>query len=1064
MQVCPGCGESSPDRFSECAFCGAPLAERRETHEERKVLTVVFCDLKDSTSLGESLDPEAMGEVLDLYFTTTTRVLRRHGGTIQKFIGDAVVAAFGIPVVHEDDALRAVRAAAEMRDALGRLNQQLSRGYGIELETRMGVHTGEVVVRTAVNDQQVLTGDTLNTAARLEQAAGGGEILIGGPTYRLVRDAVDVEPLAPLDLKGKAEPVPAYRLRRVFGDEQASRRHDAPMVGREDEQRFLIAAFGRAVAERRCAMVTVLGEAGVGKSRLVRSLIDATEGEARVLRGRCLPYGEGITFWPILSMVRDACDIGDDDSADVAVAKLGAVVANEDVARRVASAVGWSREEMPVAELIWGVRRLFELLARREPLILVVDDVHWAASTMLELLEHLVATVEDAAILVLCTARLDMIDARPEWSDGARASRLVLDRLPDGVAARVMDNLLDGVELPEEARSLVVRASEGNPLFVEQLVSMLIEKGVLVERNGGWVVTRSPGQLEIPPSINALLTARLDLLHPEERSIIEPASVIGLEFPSSAVQQLVSDPLRDHVDDHLAAMTRKQLLRHTSASDGVLEDHRFHHLLIRDAAYQRSLKRARADLHERFAAWLDRVDADRGRPGEHDEIIGYHLEQAFIYRTQLGPTDETAAALGARAAAKLAGAGRRAFVRGDLPAATTLLTRACDVLAPNDPRRLALLPDLAEAFMERGDFDAAAAVLDEAERIPASPATEPELARARLVRLLVDLYAGNEEGWSDRVADELARSLPIFADAGHDAGQATAWRLRYAADGSALRFDTAAVAAEAILRHAEAAGDQRQQRRGAVAYALAGLHGPAPAEMAAARCRELIASVEGDRRTHAVIQLCLAQLVAMSGEVGEGRRLAREATTMLTELGTSVLSASTSTDVAVVEMLAGDLEAAEAVLRRDLEALSAIGETYLRSTVGGLLARVLVLAGRHDEARELAEEVREIAADDDVDAQVLWRSALARAEAAAGAHERAVALASEAVEITRPTTDQLRRADALTDHAVVLAAAGRLEDARADFEAALALYEGKGDRVDAAAVRAELRALAAASD
>jgi class 3 adenylate cyclase/tetratricopeptide (TPR) repeat protein len=1063
VQVCPGCGESSPDRFTECAFCGTPLAERRETHEERKVLTVVFCDLKDSTALGEALDPEALGEVLDLYFTTTSRVLNRHGGAIQKFIGDAVVAAFGIPVVHEDDALRAVRAAIEMREALSRLNRQLKAGYGVELEIRMGVHTGEVVVRTAVNDQQVLTGDTLNTAARLEQAAGPDEILVGEPTYRLVRDAIEVEPLDPLDLKGKSQPVPAFRLVRVFGDEQSSRRHDAPMVGRDAEQEMLLASFERADDERKCLLITVVGEAGVGKSRLVRALIEATGGRARVLRGRCLPYGEGITFWPILSIVREACGISTDDPADVALSKLDAVNDDTEVSRRVASALGWSPEQLPVAELFWGVREMLERLARERPLVLVIDDVHWAAPTLIELMNHLIDTVADGPMLLLCTARPDMFETHPDWSEGPRANRLVLGRLPDGAAAQVIDNLLGGVEVPDEIRSVVIRASEGNPLFVEQLVSMLIDSGVLVELDGSWVATRSLGQLDVPPSISALLTARLDLLSPDERAVIEPASVIGLGFPSGAVRELVQATLQGQVGDHLESMTRKQLVQPTPDPDRALDDHRFHHILIRDAAYRRSLKRARADLHERFARWLEHFDDEHARRGEHDEIVGYHLEQAFTYRRQLGRADEHLDDLGGRAARKLSAAGRRAFVRGDLPAAVNLLSRARDVLSAGDPMRLAVLPDLAEAMMESGDFDGAIAVGNDAEASSGLARDEPEVARSRLVRLLVDLYSGSDEGWAERVHDELTRALPTFERAEHHAGQATAWRLRYTVDGSALDWAGAFRAAEEIVHHAEAADDVRQQRRGALGLAMAALHGPTPVTMAVERCLELIGAVEGDRQTHAVIQLSLAQLTAMRGDFDSARRLVSEARGMLSELGQSMVSASTAIDAALVEIMAGDLESAERLLRRDLEALEEIGETYLRSTLAGLRARVLVLQGRHGEAERLATQVQEIAAPDDIDAQALWRSCLALCRSEQGRLDEALRLANEAVNITEPTTDMTRKAEALTDRAAVLAATGRSDDAMVDLRAALGLHLTKGDEVGAENVRAAVRALTAAA-
>jgi class 3 adenylate cyclase len=565
VQVCPGCGEGSPDRFRECPFCGHALAARHEAHEERKVLTVVFCDLSGSTALGERLDPESLGEVLDLYFTAMTRVLKRHGGSIQKFIGDAIVAAFGIPVVHEDDALRACRAATEMLQALERLNRQLTSAYEVHLEVRIGVHTGEVVIRSASNDQQLLTGDTLNTAARLEQEAPVNQILIGASTHRLVRDAVEVEPMGPMTLKGKAEPVPAFRLLRVFGDEQSSRRHDAPMVGRDAERASLRDAYARARDEGRCQLITVVGEAGVGKSRLVCSLLDETGDEADALRGRCLPYGESITFWPIASIVRDACAIETDDAPDAVVEKLDRVSREPEVSRRVASALGWSDEELPMAELFWGIRELLEKLAEHRPLVVVIDDVHWAAPSLLELLEHLVDTMA-GPILILCTARPDMLEAMPEWSRGERRGRLVLDRLPDELAVQIVDNLTDGVPLPADARAMVVHASEGNPLFVEQLVSMLVDSGVLARENGAWVASGDLQHMTVPPSIDALLVARLDLLSPEERSVIEPASVVGLEFPSRAIRDLAPAGVGERVPAHLVSLTNRQLIR--PAPDG----------------------------------------------------------------------------------------------------------------------------------------------------------------------------------------------------------------------------------------------------------------------------------------------------------------------------------------------------------------------------------------------------------------------------------------------------------------------------------------------------------------
>jgi class 3 adenylate cyclase/tetratricopeptide (TPR) repeat protein len=1055
MQVCAGCGESNPGRFKECAFCGEPLAARTETTEERKVLTVIFCDLKGSTALGEALDPESLSEVLELYFKSMTRVLERHGGSIQKFIGDAIVCAFGIPLLHEDDALRAVRAASEMIEQLGRLNGRLQTGYGVQLAVRIGIYTGEVLVRTPGEGQQILTGDTMNTAARLEQNAGTDQILIGEPTYRLVRDAVEVEAVEPIEAKGKSEPLAAYRLVRVFGDEQASRRHDAPIVGRQEELLALLSAFGRAREQRHAELATVLGEAGVGKSRLVRAVLEAVETESRILRSRCLPYGEGITFLPLLGIMREAADIDQEDPVEVASAKLDSLTGDPEVTRRLASAVGWSKETLPVAEIYWAARELLQAVAADQPLVVVIDDVHWAEQSLLELIEHVVDSVTDATVLIMCTARPDMLERLPEWSEGPRANRLLLERLPDEAAAEVIGNLLGGVELPAQIRQTIIRAAEGNPLFVEQLVSMLIDSKLLVEVDGGWQAQGSLDRLQVPPSIHALLTARLDMLHPQERAVVEPASIIGLEFGSQALRDLSPDAVRDAVPVHLATMERKQLVRPTTDSDGdrELDDYRFHHILIRDAAYQRALKRTRAELHERFGDWLEGWDAEHDRAGEHDEIVGYHLEQAYIYGGQLGPIDAQVAALGARAADKLAAAGQRAFARGDLPAAVNLLGRAVATLPANSPTRLALIPDLAEATMETGEFERAIEILAEAEHPAAVESNEPAVVRAGLIRLMIDFYAGSEEDWAERVTRATEPAMALFNATDQHSGLATAWRLRYAIEATALRWDDAAEAAEHVIHHAEAVGDRRQQRRGASGLALSAVHGWMPVRVGIERCEELIPRVEGDRVTQAGVQSNLALLLAMDGQIDRARDLYRDAQRLFAEIGPSVWASATSTEAASVELLAGDLDAAERQLRSDNDQLAAFGENYLRSSVVGILARVMLLKGAQHEAEHYALECRSIAAPDDIDAQVLWRSTLARRRALQGEHDEALGLANEAIQLASASRAALLDAQSLSDRGFVSLAAGRRDEAYVDFALALEKHRAKGNVTEAGAVQ-----------
>ena len=759
----------------------------------------------------------------------------------------------------------------------------------------------------------------------------------------------------------------------------------------------------------------------------------------------------------MLEIVRDAAGIEPDEAPDEAMRKLEALAEDPEIARRVGSALGWGDEQLPMAELFWGIRSLLERMAAQRSVVVVIDDVHWAAPTMLELVDHLVDGITDAPVLVICTARPDMLDEHPTWSDRPNAARLVLEGLPGEACALVLGNLVGGIDLPPAGRDRILSAADGNPLFVEQLVSMLIDGGILHQVDGAWQVTKEIDTLAVPPSIQALLAARLDMLVPSERSVVDPASVIGQNFPSVAIRDLSSTEERDHVAEHLSAVARKRLVNEAPTPDADGSDYRFQHVLVRDAAYQRVLKRARADLHERFADWLEQTRGVREAQIELDEVVGHHLEQAYLYRNQLGLIDPHIRVLGSRAAEKLGTAGRRAFTRGDLPAATDLFGRAMATLAQMDPVRLNLAPDLGEVLMERGDFDRAREVLGEVEAATDDPTCRATIGRARLVRLLVDLSAGDDEGWSERTGAEVARSIPIFEETGDHVGLATAWRVRWNADVMALRFDAGFEAAERIIEHAELAADVRQQRRGAVAYAICAVQGSTPVGQAIARCMELLASVEGDRRTEAVVLGALAQLHAMEGAPEPARAAYTTARDQLVALGPSVVAASTSIDAGPVEIILDDLDAAEAHLRRDYDELQALGETYLRSTVGGLRAYALVLAGRFDEAEAITTAVREMAAPDDFDAHVLWRRSLARRRAEEGRFDEAIALATEAVDLTSDTAPVMR-AYALSDRAVVLAAAGQADASAADSAAALALHEAKGNRVAIDALRRQASA------
>ncbi|MGZ6256824.1 MAG: adenylate/guanylate cyclase domain-containing protein, partial [Candidatus Limnocylindria bacterium] len=715
MQICVVCGAQHPMTGRFCGNCGASLERRIRAQESRKTVTIVFADPKPATADGSRPSPEAIRDVMSRYFAAMQHVLDGHGATIEKFIGDAVMAVFGLPIRHEDDALRAIRAAADMQRALPELNAAFEADWGITLGNHIGVNTGEVVAGDAALGQRLVTGDTVNVAARLEQAAGPGEVLLGHLTYRLARDAVGVEAVEPLTLKGKAEPVPAYRLIEVHDTAEGfARRSDAPMVGRDAEMAELREIFTAAVAERVCRMTTVFGDAGVGKSRLIAEFSAERAPEATVIAGRCLPYGEGITFWPLREAVRAAAHVDENELPEAALLKLRELVPDEAVAARLASAIGLSREPFPLAEVFWAARRFLEELASQRPIVLVVHDIHWASPTFLELIANLVETVSAAPVLLLCTSRPDLLEARPDWATDGGNRRIVLQPLTEADAGLVVQGLLGQAGIPEEVQLRIAQGASGNPLFVEQLLSMLIDDGSLRQADGRWEVVGDLSRLDVPPTIQALLAARIDLLDGGERAVIEPASVIGQTFAEAAVKELAPEPMRPEVDGHLVALTRKQLIGEVQAAEDADESFRFPNILIRDAAYNGLLKRARADLHERFVDWAEEINRRQGRGQEFEEIQGYHLEQAYRYRTELGMVDDHARVVGVRASEKLASAGRRALVRGDMPAAANLLRRAAATRDALDPERLRILPDLAEALTELGTFDEARAVLRDA--------------------------------------------------------------------------------------------------------------------------------------------------------------------------------------------------------------------------------------------------------------------------------------------------------------------------------------------------------------
>ncbi len=1003
------------------------------------MVTILFADVAGSTALGEQLDPETVRSLMGRYFAVMKRIIEAHGGTVEKFIGDAVMAVFGIPVVHEDDALRAVRAAIDIRTELAVFDAEVATSRGVSIRFRTGINTGEVVAGDSSTGETMVTGDPVNTAARLQQAAPVGEILLGRLTWQLVRDAVTIEIVEPLSAKGKAGPLPAFRLLSVDAAVAGHvRRLDTPLVGREREMVTVRNAFERVASERSCQLFTLLGMAGVGKSRLVEEFAAGIATEATILRGRCLSYGEGITYRPIGEIVRSAAGIDETDDSETARSRLRTILDHEPdadaVSARVASGIGLSIEVVPREELFWAIRKLLEHLAQERPLVVIIEDIHWAEQTLLDLIEHLTDWSRGAPILILCPARPELLDTRPGWGGELNASNVPLEPLGAEATRRLIAVLPGGGAIPAAIEARVTAAAEGNPLYVEEFLGMLVDDGLLRQAGDGtWTATEALTEVRMPASISALLSARLERLEPDERAVAERASVVGRVFEQAAVTELAGEALRPAVVPSLISLVRKELVRPERSELSRGDAFKFRHILIRDAAYDRLPKAERAELHEQFADWLERVAGDRA--AQVDEITGDHLDKARSYRMDLGLDDDRTRALALRAGRLLASAGRRNADRDEVPTAVRFLSRAEELLAGDPAARFETLIALVYVAFEV-DY---VATMQVAERLLAVAAELDDIARRR-----ARLWVWSVRTFTDptfRITDvraEVEEDGLIFAAAG-DTNAILDLRTVSNYLDAGRHWGTVAASARIGLELAATAGRETRREDFAMWLCNAEVWGSAHVSASIATLEALFGALSR-RKTRATMLESLGLLRGILGDQAGAEAAHLASIAIWDELG----HGRSHFHAAFMRYALDDFTTALHLVREEAADLEHRGETGMRSTMVGLEAWILAIIGDDDGAARAADEARRLGAPDDALTQILWRSAKSVALARRGQGEEADQVSAEGVGIADRTDDSFDAGSAWLARAQVLSCLGRIDESAIAALRSRELYTVKG--------------------
>ncbi len=977
----PGATAAAAAPAGESASGARPPAASMTTQPAaRRVVSV----LAARSDIG---DPEALNGV----FERCAAVIEQHGGTVERYLGDALVGFFGLTESHGDDALRAARAAVELQATTS--------------ELRLGIESGEVFLSAGPRGASVPTGAAIGAAGRLADGAAGGEILLGESVRRAVAADASIDPSSGRLLELHAEQ-PAL-LRAVT----------TPFVGRARELAELHRVFALARDERACHLVTLAGPPGIGKSRLAGEFLGAIGEQATVLVGRCLAYGEGTTYRALADIVRGLG--GDDPRRRIERLMCG----DEPAVAGILGAIGLSDAPVHAEETAWALRRVLERLARERPLVVAVEDIHWAQPALLELLDHVATLSGGAPILLVCLTRPELLETHPTWAaPQPNRTIVVLDSLDDGEARELAERL--GAR---ELAGRIAQRAEGNPLFVEQLVA--VDEG---QPTG-----------ELPASIQAVLAARIDRLDDAERALLAHAAVEGRTFHAGALAAALGEDAHG-IGARLVALARRGLIGGDQPEFPGQDAFRFTHALIREAAYAGVPKLLRAQRHAGVAEWLER------QPAAADEVIGFHLEQACVLAAELDRGGEAERRLAIRAAQRLAGASRAARARGDWRAATALLERAVAVPGAPDAVRLPLAPALAAALYEAGRLGDAERVLADVLARAADPAVR---ARAQVEREVVRLQteAAADTQASLRLAAEL---LPVLERTGDHEGQGRAWHLRALAAWAGGRAGAADDAWRAAADCARRTGDLRELQEILGWRATAAALGPMPVKDGIREGEAFLERVRSHPYAAALAANPLALLYAMDGDAERSDALLRQAHATLQELGGLV--AGSSHLQAMARLAAGRPELAEAPLRADLEALGAMEGNAAMASTTALLAQALWAQDRFAEAAEMARRTQDGATPDDFGPQIIWRGVRAKLLARERRHAEAEQLAREAVALAAATDLLSDHAEALTDLAHVLRGAGRAADADAAVHAALALLERKGNVAAATRARALL--------